>query len=213
MTQAKQSVLPRGLFITFEGIDGSGKTLQAEILSNNLSERGHAVTLVRVAGRTAISEQIRGVLLDRRHLNMHPVTELFLYAAARSQLVTEIIHPALDRGEIVVSDRFTDSTVAYQGYGRGMDLDFLDSLNRFVTEGVQPDLVVLLDIDPDAGLTRKAGRKDRFEREDIAFHRKVREGYLAMAAADPERWLVVDASMPRKDIRDIIWKRVEPLVE
>jgi dTMP kinase len=139
-------------------------------------------------------------------------TELFLFLASRSQLVTKVIRPALERGEVVICDRFDASTFAYQGYGRGMDLAFLETINSFVTDGLSPDLVILLDLDVEKGLKRKRMRLDCFEREEFAFHHRVRDAYLKLAAADPERWLVVDGALPEEKVRDLIWTRVKQLV-
>ena len=140
-------------------------------------------------------------------------TELFLFLASRSQLVTRVIRPALEKGNIVICDRYDASTFAYQGYGRGMDLDFLKNVNSFVTDGLFPDLIVLLDLSAEQGLERKKMKLDVFEREEFLFHQKVREGYLKMAAADPERWMVIDATLPEVKIREIIWERVSQLLQ
>jgi dTMP kinase len=139
-------------------------------------------------------------------------TELFLFLSSRSQLLSGVIRPALEKGSIVICDRYDPSTFAYQGYGRGMDLDFLKSVNSFVTDDLCPDLIVLLDLSAEQGLGRKKMKLDVFEREEFAFHQRVRDGYLKMAAADPEHWMVVDASIPEEKIREIIWERVQPLL-
>jgi dTMP kinase len=141
-----------------------------------------------------------------------PFCELFLFAASRAQLTSEVIRPALEREEIVISDRFSDSTVAYQGYGRGLDLSLIEIVNNAATQGLRPDLIVLLDAEVEKGLGRKQFKKDRFEREEIAFHQRVREGYLKMAAQEPERWFVVDASKPKAEIEKIVWERVKQLL-
>ena len=139
-------------------------------------------------------------------------SELLLFLACRSQVVARVIRPALEKGHIVICDRFDASTFAYQGFGRGIDLEFIDNLNSFVTDGLQPDLIVLLDLEAEKGMERKRMRLDCFEREEFAFHRKVRAGYLQLAAADPERWLVIDASLPEQKVREIIWERVRQLI-
>jgi len=199
------------MFIVFEGGEGSGKSTQAKALRRRLLRRGYPVVLTREPGGTPIGNRLRRWVLWGEGLT--PQTELLFILAARSQLVAEVIRPALKRGGTVICDRYFYSTLAYQGYGRGMDLGLLQSLNGLVTGGVAPDLVVFLDMDTEEGLERKAGDRDRFEREDMSFHRRVREGYLKMAAAEPERWLVVDASLPRREIGARIWQRVQQALE
>ncbi|MEE8471401.1 MAG: dTMP kinase [Dehalococcoidia bacterium] len=198
------------LFIVFEGGEGSGKSTQADVLRRKLLRRGFSVVLTREPGGTPLGNKLRRWIKWSGGITTQ--TELLFLLAARSQLVTEVLRPALEKGSVVVCDRYAYSTVAYQGYGRGMDLDVIRKLNDFVTEGLQPDLVVFLDVDPEDGLGRKSGERDRFERQEPGFHLRVREGYLKMAAAEPERWLAVDASLPRKDIRELIWQRVERLL-
>jgi len=199
------------MFIVFEGGEGSGKSTQAKALRRRLLRRGYPVVFTREPGGTPIGNRLRRRVLWGEGLT--PQTELFFILAARSQLVAEVIRPALKRGDTVICDRYFYSTLAYQGYGRGMDLGLLKSLNEFVTGGVTPDLVVFLDMDTEEGLERKAGDRDRFEREDMSFHRRVREGYLEIAAAEPGRWLVLDASMPRREIGERIWQRVQQALE
>lgn len=150
--------------------------------------------------------------LKNAEADFDPVSELFLFAAARAHLVSQVIGPALAKGEIVMLDRFADSTAAYQGYGRELDLSFVNAVNHAATGGLRPDLIVLLDIEVEAGLGRKRSNQDRFEREEIAFHHRVREGYLKMAAAEPERWLVVDATLPKAKVSEVIWERVKQLL-
>jgi len=193
-------------FIVFEGGEGSGKTTQAKELSNRLRRLGFHVVLTHEPGGTLLGNKLRRWLKWGRGVTTQ--TELFLFLASRSQLVSAVIRPALDKGYIVICDRFDASTFAYQGYGRGMDLDFLKSVNNFVTDGLCPDLTVLLDLSAEQGLGRKRMKLDVFEREEFAFHQRVRDGYLKMAAADPERWTVVDASLPEGKIQEIIWERV-----
>lgn len=196
-----------GQFIVFEGGEGSGKSTQAKALARQLLNLGLPVVLTHEPGGTEVGKRLRRWI--KWDGGVTPQTELLFILAARSQLVTEVIRPALEEGSIVVCDRYLYSTIAYQGYGRGMDLGLLEPLNHFVTEGLLPDLVVFLDLDPREGLRRRSGGRDRFEREGIAFHQKVRQGYLRMAAAEPERWLVVDASLARNSIRGQVWQRVE----
>ena len=198
-------------FIVFEGGEGSGKSTQATILKRRLLRQGFPVVLTREPGGTPVGNRLRRWLKWGSEIT--PQTELLLILAARSQLVTGVVRPALEKGSLVICDRYAYSTLAYQGYGRGMDRGFLESLNTFVTGGLVPDLVVLLDSNPAEGLRRKTSRRDRFEREDLSFHQRVREGYLGIAAADPERWLVVDASLPRNEVRELIWERVQQFLD
>jgi len=197
-------------FIVFEGGEGSGKTTQAKSLANRLRRLGFSVVLTHEPGGTLLGNRLRRWVKWGRGVTVQ--TELFLFLASRSQLVTRVIRPALEKGSIVISDRFEPSTFAYQGYGRGMDLDFLKNVNSFVTDGLSPDLTVLLDLSAEQGLERKKMKLDVFEREEYFFHQRVREGYLKMAAADPERWIVVDATLPEVKIREIIWERVNSLL-
>ncbi len=179
----------KGAFISFEGIEGSGKSTQAKLLYSYLEGRGHEVVLTEEPGGTVIGKEIREVLLAVEHRNMSPLTELLLYMASRAQHVQEVILPALDRGAIVITDRFADSTIAYQGYGRGIDFGIIDTLDAVATGRLRPDLTILLDIDIGTGLQRnKDVRKvDRLELEDISFHERVRDGYHAIASREPSR--------------------------
>lgn len=188
------------MFITFEGIEGSGKSTQLRRLGAILRERGRVVVETKEPGGTAVGDRIRSILLDTRSV-IDPVAEILLFAASRRQHVMEIIRPALERGAIVLCDRFADSTLAYQGFGRLQDLDRLRALNSWATGGLVPDVTLLFDLAEQSGLTRARSRNDvaatdegRFEAEDLRFHRRVREGYLALAAAEPQRWVVVDGS-------------------
>ena len=196
--------------ITFEGGEGSGKSTQARALYRHLLRRNIPVLLTREPGGTPLGRSLRGWLKDREHLS--PSTELLLFNASRAHLVSSVIRPAIDRGIVVICDRFAQSTVAYQGYGRQLDLDLVNTVNNFATQGLEPDLIVFLDIPVEYGLARK-GRRDRFEREEIAFHERVRAGYLTMAHNDPQCWLVIDGSLPRRQIRQVIRDRVHPLLQ
>ena len=188
----------RGAFITVDGPDGGGKTTQAGSLAAHLRERGTPVHLTREPGGTWLGERIRELLLERTGSTAatDPLADAMLFDAARRQLVQEVIRPALDSGQTVICARFTDSTLAYQGYGAGLDIDMLRRLNDLATDGLRPDLTIILDVPVEAGLARKApGDVTRFEAEfDLDFHRRVRQGFLAIASAEPERIAVVDAT-------------------
>jgi dTMP kinase len=203
-----------GLFITFEGPEGSGKTTQMHLLSQWLVGRDCSVLATREPGGTPIGDTIRALLLDPTHREMQPVTETLLFSAARAQIVAEVIRPQLLRGGVVLCDRFADSTLAYQGYGRGLDLDTLRLLAAFATGGLVPDLTFCLDLPVLEGLRRKRGCDEvewnRMEREQQEFHQRVRQGYLALAADDPHRWSVLDALRPVDDIQKDIRERVSP---
>ncbi len=203
----------RGLFLVFEGPEGAGKSTQISRLAERLAAVGRDVLLTREPGGTRAGDAIRDVLLDPDQV-IYPLTEFLLYSASRAQLVSEVIAPALAAGKDVVSDRFAGASVAYQAYGRGLDLDLVTDLNARATGGLEPDLTVLLDIEPEAGLRRAGARseQDRLEAAGLAFHRRVREGYLAQAAADPT-WLVIDASAPADDVAAAVWAGVAPLLD
>lgn len=192
-----------GIFITFEGIEGCGKTTQIRMVAEHLKKHGHDVLLTREPGGTEIGEQIRKVLLDAAHRDMASITELLLYGAARNQHVREVIRPALAAGKIVLCDRYADATTAYQGAARAIDPEIIDVVHRVATEGVWPAATLLFDLSPVVGLERAcarnlcertAGREDRFEQESLAFHERVREGYLAIARREPGRITIVDAN-------------------
>lgn len=199
-----------GFFITFEGPEGGGKTTQIALLAGYLRQQGYAVLTTREPGGTPIGDQIRAVLADLGNQAMTPRTEILLFQASRAQLVAEVIRPALARGEVVLCDRYADSTLAYQGYGHGFDLGELRRLIHFATDGLQPDLTLLLDLDPEIGLRRRAdaGNWNRLDAYDLAFHHRVRQGYLALAAAEPERWVRLDASQPPEQVQMTIRRLV-----
>lgn len=201
-----------GLFITFEGGEGCGKSTQSRLLLKKLEQQNIPVVLTHEPGGTALGNELRKTLKRRRGSFISPQAELFLFAASRAQLVAELIRPALEEGKVVICDRFTYSTLVYQGYGRGLDLTAIEMVNNMATGNLNPDLIILLDISPEQGLARKRSLKDRFELEDLSFHRRVREGYLKVAAAEPDRWLVIDASLPKGKIAEIIWDRVSQLL-
>lgn len=203
------------MFITFEGPDGSGKSTQLTLLADWLRGNGMDVLVTREPGGTAIGDRVRAILLDPLCKEMVAEAEVLLYSAARAQHVGEVIQPQLARGGAVLCDRFADSSMAYQGYGRGLDRDTLAVITRFATSGLRPDLVVYLDIAVEAGLRRKmlyanddASQWNRIEQEARAFHERVREGYLTMAAADPARWLLVDADQPVDAVQASVRERV-----
>jgi dTMP kinase len=226
----------RGLFITFEGGEGAGKSTQVELLRGRLEAAGRRVINLREPGGTPLGEELRGLLLNSS--NIATATELLLFLAARSELVQKVIKPALEGGIDVICDRFIDSTAAYQGYGRKLDLQLIATLNTAVIDGCMPGLTVLLDIDPDAGLARASegssgdaieghwqqglgfdsqaeeGKKlgKRVGGRDKAFHRRVHKGYLALAKAEPRRWLVLDASLGVEELSGSIWSRAQELL-
>ena len=200
----------KGFFLSFEGIEGTGKTTQARLLSERLTDEGHDVVLTFEPGGTVIGSRIREILLLPEHLEMSAITELLLYNAARSQHLAEKILPAIKEGKIIITDRFSDSTVAYQCYARGIDMALIMSLDRLATGGLQPNLTILFDLDAETGLARNrdAKKTDRIELEDIEFHRRVREGYLAIAKGDPDRVSIVDASLPAAEVHARVWEIV-----
>lgn len=193
-----------GTFITLEGPDGSGKTTQAQLLVEWLRDQGHDVLLTREPGGTGIGDQIRDVLHDSDNAGMDPRTEFLLYSASRAQHVSELILPSLAAGKLVISDRYADSSLAYQGYGRGLDLEMLQAITAFATQGLKPDITLYFDIAPGEGLQRRllGGEEwNRMDAEALAFHRRVRTGYLELADAEPHRWEVLDANRPIEDVQ------------
>jgi dTMP kinase len=205
-------------FITFEGVDGSGKTTQLKVLENHLVARGKSCISTREPGGTSLGRLIRQALLEDGKQRVAAPAELFLYLADRAQHVQEVILPALQRGKVVLCDRHTDSTLAYQGYGRGIDLGLLRSLNDIASRGLRPDLTLLFDCPVEIGLSRtvqrqsraasKRSREDRFEREKIEFHEKVRKGFLELARAEPQRFRIIDAALSapevEREVKEII---------
>ncbi|MFH1031988.1 MAG: dTMP kinase [Chloroflexota bacterium] len=200
------------LFITFEGGEGSGKTFQSKALYRKLKQLDIPVLLTHEPGGTPLGRKISYWLKWAGAIPS--LTELLLFNASRALLVEQIIQPALKEGKTVICDRYTDSTVAYQGYGRGLELDTVKSLNRTATRGLRPNITIFLDIPVEEGLARKKSeRQDRFQQEKIAFHDRVREGYLKMAAEEPDRWLVIDASQSKEKIEEIIWTKISRMLE
>jgi dTMP kinase len=200
--------MKKGYFITFEGAEGSGKSTQIRNAVAFLRKKGCSVVMLREPGGTRISECIRGILLDKKLKEMDPVTELFLYLAARSQIVREKILPAFKKGKVVISDRFEDSTRAYQGFGRGIPLEMIEQASKLVRGNLKPDLTFVLDIDTAKGLKR-GGRHDRIEREAMSFHRRVRQGFLALAKKEPRRFVVLDTSKPMAWVSQKVRERLE----
>lgn len=212
----KNTVESKGLFITFEGIDGSGKSIQANALFKRLKKNNYPVHLIREPGGDPISEQIRHILLDKKNDNMSPSTELLLYESARAQLVDKIIRPALSRNEIVISDRFTDSTLAYQGYGRLISLLFVQQTNEWVCHNIRPDRTFLLDIPLEESIKRRSmvsSKNDRMETEQEYFFNRVRNGYLQIAKNNSKRICLLDGAKPIIELEQEIFQNVMILLE
>src|SRR6266508_136830 len=196
------------MFITLEGPEGSGKTSQIPYLVEYLREKGYTVFPTREPGGTSIGEQIRAVIHDLKNVEMHPRTETLLYQAARAQIVEQVIKPRLKEGEIVISDRYYDSTIAYQGYGHQQDLDQVRALVKYATGGLVPDLTVLLDLDVEDGLKRKKNDNvwNRLDAYTVEFHQRVRKGYHEMVKAEPNRWVVVNAGQNWESVQEELRK-------
>ena len=208
------------LFITFEGPDGSGKSTQIERVAAHLRQWGYNVYCTREPGGTSIGDQIRQVLHDVNNTDMSARAEILLYSASRAQLVEQVIKPRLAAGWMVLCDRYADSTYAYQGYGRQLDFDTLRVITGFATQHLKPDLTIYLDLAVEEGLKRKSkantagqGEWNRMDRLELEFHRRVREGYLKMAQAEPQRWLVVNAAAPVEEVNRVICQRLGELVK
>jgi len=207
------------IFITFEGPDGSGKSTQIQLLAEYLQANSHTVVTTREPGGTPIGDQIRAVLHDVSNTAMVAEAEILLYSASRAQHVGQLIRPALEQGHVVLSDRYADSTMAYQGFGRGLDLMALRRITEFATGGLMPDLTIYLDCPVEEGLERKQqarasgeGEWNRLDREVVEFHRRVRQGYLALAAAEPQRWLVLDACRSIEEVQAEIQQAVKSVL-
>jgi dTMP kinase len=204
------------MFITLEGPEGSGKTSHIPYLVEYLREKGYTVFPTREPGGTSISEQIRDILHDLKNAEMHPRTETLLYQAARAQIVEQVIKPRLAVGEIVISDRYYDSTIAYQGYGHQQDLEQVRALVKYATGGLTPDLTVLLDLDIEIGLKRKLQNEVEWNRMDaytVEFHQRVRRGYLELVKQEPQRWVVVNSEQKwddvQEELREVILQKVK----
>jgi dTMP kinase len=210
----------RGLFITIEGPEGAGKSTHARRL-HDAFRREIPLVLTREPGGTPVGEAVRAVLLDERYTGIRPETEMLLFAASRAQFVAEVVRPNLDAGRCVLSERFVDASIAYQGYGRGLPIDLVRRVNDVATRGLRPDLTLLIDIDPVAGLQRArhahgkgtpVGRGDRLEQEDLDFHGRVRAGFLELAREEPSRFAVVDGTLPRDDVHAALVAAVRTLL-
>lgn len=205
----------KGIFITMEGPDGSGKSTQIALLSDYLKENGYDVIITREPGGTRISEKIREIILNKEYQEMNPMTELMLYASARAQLVNEVIGPSIEAGKAVISDRFVDSSVVYQGIARGLGIETVYSVNAHAIGKYVPQVTFLLDLCAEEGIRRKKNQAelDRMELESIEFHKKVAEGYRTLADRDPERIVKIDASLPIDEICDMIKVKVKGIIE
>ena len=202
-----------GFFLTFEGVEGGGKTTQARLLAEALRERGHTVLVTREPGGTEVGKVLRRLVLEPAGTPLAAEAELLLLLADRAQHVRDVILPGLRDNAVVISDRFLDSTIAYQGYGRGLDVATVENINRLATGGLQPTLTVFLDMSVDEARDRKrTDTLDEFERQESEFHQRVRQGYLAQASANPETWLTVDATLPKITIAEKIWARLHSLL-
>jgi dTMP kinase len=212
---------PPGLFLAFEGGEGTGKTTQARLISIWLREQGFDVVMTHEPGATKVGMRLRALLLDTAHTGMSPHAEALMYAADRAEHVASVIEPALARGSVVITDRYTDSSLAYQGTGRGLRGADIAKLNSWATGGRVPDLTIVLDMPPEAGLGRRTRSADRLEAEPVEFHRRVRAGFLELVGAEPSRYLVVDATQPvelisqqiKDRIREILPDPVPPVAE
>ena len=206
--------MKKGIFITMEGPDGSGKSTQIELLKAYLEEKGYDVLITREPGGTRISEAIRGVILNREYSEMSPVTEMLLYASARAQLISEVVGPALESGKAVISDRFVDSSLVYQGMARGLGVENVYEVNLRAIGEYMPDVTFLLDLPAEVGIARKKDQKelDRMELESLEFHKAVAEGYRSLHTRFPERIEKIDATLPIEEICGIIKDRVETIL-
>lgn len=198
------------MFITLEGSEGCGKTSLMPLLADDLTALGYQVLKTREPGGTSIGDQVRAILADFKNTDMLPRTEVLLFQASRAQLVEQVIRPALAHGDIVLSDRFAESTIAYQGYGHQLNIDLVRSIVEFATGGLKPDLALFLDVDVEEGLRRKdaGGDRNRLDTFDLSFYQRVRQGYLDMVNAEPQRWVVIDANGTQEEVRGEVRKVV-----
>jgi dTMP kinase len=201
------------LFITFEGIEGCGKSYQAKKLHNRLSTKGVQSILTFEPGGTPFGNDIRRILKRQLEFKISPETELFLFSACRVQLIKEVISPALREDKIIICDRYIDSTIAYQGFGRGLDLKLIETVNRLSSEGILPDLTILLDLPVEEGLKRKKNKTgDRFDSEAFDFHLRVQKGYLHLVERDPRRWFVINGLLSRSQISLLVWEKINSML-
>lgn len=206
--------MQNGKFITFEGTDGSGKTTQIKLLEEYLKNKGYEVVFTREPGGTKVSELIRDIILDPENTEINPLTEMILYSASRAQLVAQVIKPAIKAGKIIICDRFIDSSYAYQGYGRGIDLKMIAEVNRVAVDGVSPDVTFFMDVNPEIAIKRRINESDadRIEQEKIDFHRRVYEGYKKMALLFPDRIVAINASKPIDQVSNQINKYIDDVL-
>ena len=204
--------MPTGLLVTLEGIEGSGKSTQIELTRAYVEEQGYTCLVTKEPGGSPLGEEIRGFLLDRGDLRIDPLTELFLIEADRAEHVAEVIRPALDEGRIILCDRYTDATIAYQGYARGLDITIIHQMNHWATGGLTPQCTIVLDCVIEVGMARAKG-EDRFEREGKRFHEQVREGYLRIARQEPQRVKVVSGEGEQTAIQEEIRRIIRPLLD
>jgi len=202
----------KGKFITFEGSEGSGKSTQTKLLSDYLRSKGFSVVHVREPGSTIISEKIRRILLEPKNKKISYLSEMLLYMAARAQLVEDVIKPALKKGKIIICDRFLDATLAYQGYGGGININFIKTIGRQVTRGIKPDITFFLDLDVKEGLRRIGKTKDRIERRSVAYHKRVKKGHLILAKKEPKRIKIIPVKKNKAETQHIIRKFVDRLI-
>jgi dTMP kinase len=201
------------LFITFEGVEGCGKSTQSKLLYRSLHKLAIPSILIHEPGVTALGKKITHLLKWAKEINISSLSELLLFNASRAELLEEVVEPALAEGKIVICDRYADSTTAYQGYGRDLFLGIVKEVNNIATKGLMPNLTILLDVPVEKGLSRKKDTpSDRFHEESLNFHRRVREGFKKMAAAEPERWLVIDGTQSIEKIAGIIWEKVKKII-
>ena len=202
----------KGKFITFEGAEGCGKSTQSKLLVEYLQKKGFAAKLFREPGGVAISEKVRAILLDKANTAMNKECETLLYMAARAQLVEEVVVPELEKGTVLICDRFLDSTLAYQGYGCGVDIKTIVAIGEFATKGIRPNLTFFLDLDIEEGLRRRGGERDRIELRSLEYHNRVRKGYLDIAKKEPGRVMVIDGRKAKEEIFAIIKQKVDALL-
>jgi dTMP kinase len=206
--------MKKGMFITVEGTDGSGKSTQIEMMKKYISSKGIDVVLTREPGGTTISEKIRSIILDPENIKMADMTELLLYAASRAQLVDEIIRPAIEKGKTVIADRFIDSSYVYQGFGRGMDLKIIETVNKTAVDGILPNLTLFFDISPEVALRRRTelSDPDRIEKEEMDFHMRVYNGYIKLASDNPQRIVTIDSNRDVEAIAADVRKIVDSVI-